>query len=324
MNLNMSVADYRLRPGSGAEAPTVAGLFRETIVLSANGVNRRNVWIFGHIWLFTAGIADNCRVTLSSWQKRIKRAKELSEQHAFAREILGFYIHVARFQEDLHAHMAAEFPVPFGNYNSLAREELSVLSERFPAFLSLTEKHGPNSLGELTRELNGRGKDFWEELLRSAWTTHSTSNADFILALMFLQPWAEVVRSRATKRATNSPYALCPFCQRKPALGVMRQMGDGASRSLICAFCGAEWEFRRIVCAGCGEENDKKLALFTANEFGYIRVECCDSCKTYLKTIDLTKNGLAEPIVDEMASAPLDLWARENGYAKLQVNILGM
>ena len=101
-------------------------------------------------------------------------------------------------------------------------------------------------------------------------------------------------------------------------------MGDGGARSMICSFCFAEWEFRRIVCPGCGEENDKKLAVFTASDFDYIRVECCDSCKTYIKTVDLTKNGRAEPMVDELASAPLDLWAREHGYAKLQTNLMGI
>jgi FdhE protein len=101
-------------------------------------------------------------------------------------------------------------------------------------------------------------------------------------------------------------------------------MGDGGARSMICSFCLAEWEFRRIVCPGCGEENDKNLAVFTASEFDYIRVECCDVCKTYIKTVDLTKNGRAEPLVDELASAPLDLWAREHGYAKLQTNLMGI
>ena len=101
-------------------------------------------------------------------------------------------------------------------------------------------------------------------------------------------------------------------------------MGDGGARSLVCSFCLSEWEFRRLVCPGCGEENDRKLPIFTASEFDYIRVECCESCKTYIKVIDLTKNGHAEPVVDELASAPLDLWASEHGYAKLQRNVLGM
>ena len=53
-------------------------------------------------------------------------------------------------------------------------------------------------------------------------------------------------------------------------------------------------------------------------------MECCDACKQYLKSIDLTKNGLAEPLVDEIASAPLDLWSREHGYTKLQLNLVGL
>jgi FdhE protein len=92
----------------------------------------------------------------------------------------------------------------------------------------------------------------------------------------------------------------------------------------MCSFCLAEWEFRRIVCPGCGEENNTKLPVYTASDFDYIRVECCDRCHAYLKAVDLTKNGLAEPMVDEMAAAPLDLWAEEHGYSKLQRNLMGM
>ena len=44
---------------------------------------------------------------VSPWQRRIQRAQELASQYPFASEILGFYIHVARFQEDLHRRMSA-------------------------------------------------------------------------------------------------------------------------------------------------------------------------------------------------------------------------
>jgi len=37
----------------------------------------------------------------------------------------------------------------------------------------------------------------------------------------------------------------------------------------------------------------------------------------------LTKMGLAVPVVDELATIPLDLWARKHGYQKLQINLLG-
>ena len=83
-------------------------------------------------------------------------------------------------------------------------------------------------------------------------------------------------------------------------------------------------KFRRVLCPGCGEEALDKLPVYTASEFNYVRVEACDTCHTYIKSVDLTRNGLAVPVVDELATIALNVWAEENGYTKLQLNLLGM
>jgi FdhE protein len=266
-------------------------------------------------------------MTVSPWQRRIHRAQELAGQHSFAAEILGFYIRVARFQEGMHRQWSTAFPRQSQSASlaaELHRNELKNLSSGFESFLSVTEAHGPPPLAELSRELRGRGQGEWSELLNSAWTAHAPSAAPTLLALAFLQPYAELLRSRAQQVPAPTARALCPFCNRKPGFSVLRQMGDGGARSMVCSFCLAEWNLRRIICPGCSEENSQKLPVFTASDFDYIRVECCDTCRTYIKGVDLTKNGRAEPMVDELASAPLDLWAREHGYAKLQSNLLGI
>jgi formate dehydrogenase accessory protein FdhE len=268
---------------------------------------------------------DNREVATSPWQRRISRAQELAGRYPFSAEMLGFYIHAAHFQEDLHRRLMTTLQSREAAFDrKLSRSEISELSSRFEAFLSMVEARGPKTLAVLSCDLRSLGEDMWSELLSAGWAARSLSDARGFLGQAFLQPYAELIRSRSTPRAIQTSHALCPFCNRKPALGVLRQMGDGGARSMMCSFCGAEWDFRRIVCPGCGEENDKHLVVFTASDFDYIRVECCDSCKTYIKTIDLTKDGHAEPLVDELASAPLDLWAREHGYAKLQTNLLGM
>lgn len=213
---------------------------------------------------------------------------------------------------------------PASLQHELGSNELEHLSSQFDSFLAVVESHGPKALAKLTRELRGHGEDFCSELLKAAWVAHTPSGAQGLLAFAFLQPYAEWLRSQAQPRQVSTSHALCPFCNRKPGLGVLRQMGDGGARSMVCSFCLAEWEFRRIVCPGCGEENDKELPVYTASQFDFIRVECCDTCKAYIKSMDLTKNGRAEPLVDELASAPLDLWAHEHGYAKLQCNLLGL
>jgi len=50
----------------------------------------------------------------------------------------------------------------------------------------------------------------------------------------------------------------------------------------------------------------------------------CDTCGHYLKGVDLTRLGVAVPIVDEVAGAPLDAWAREHGYEKIELNLVGL
>ena len=41
---------------------------------------------------------------------------------------------------------------------------------------------------------------------------------------------------------------------------------DGAMRMLSCALCGFEWQTSRIKCPACGEEDPKKLPVFSAQE----------------------------------------------------------
>lgn len=259
------------------------------------------------------------------WQQRIRRAEQLTAQHAFAVEILSFYVHLARFQQGLYQRFerasASDAPVSL-----LGFPESTELLTSFPPFLSLVEEKAPSRFAQVARDLRNSPSSSWSDLLMRCWSTadEPPDAPEEFLALAFLQPFAECVRSRARLQLDGYTHSLCPFCNRKPALGVLRQLGDGARRSLVCGFCLCEWDFRRIVCAGCGQEDQTGLPVYTADQFPHLRVECCDACHSYIKSVDLTKNGLADPLVDELASVPLDLWAQEHDYAKLQPNLLGM
>jgi FdhE protein len=138
-----------------------------------------------------------------------------------------------------------------------------------------------------------------------------------------LQPLMEYRASHAGANAAEMRNT-CRFCGSRPIVAVLRGEGDGGKRSLICSLCSAEWNFRRILCPCCSEEDREKLPVLSAPEFDHIRIEACDSCRTYIKCVDITKNGLAVPVVDEIATISLDLWAAEHGYTKLQPNLLGM
>jgi len=64
---------------------------------------------------------------------------------------------------------------------------------------------------------------------------------------------------------------------------------DGGKRFLLCAFCGTEWEFRRIYCAFCGESREQSLPVFVAEKFPHIRVEACDTCRHCIRSVDSRK-----------------------------------
>ena len=121
--------------------------------------------------------------------------------------------------------------------------------------------------------------------------------------------------------AAGEPHTVCPACGSRPVVGVLREQAHGARRSLICARCSTEWDFPRVACAGCGYS---ELEIYISEQITNVRLEVCPECRVYLKTVDLTRNALAVPIVDEIATIPLDLWAQERGYRKLEVNLLGL
>ena len=280
----------------------------------------------------------NRPVANTACQQRIRRAERLAAQYPFASEILGFYGHLARFQQDLHLRIGRDgaseprsAPVsPSGEHGKEwasrplpSRQNADATRSRF---LEVVEEHGPDQLAQVARQLHAAPASSWSDLLDAVWTAtgEPPSSPEEFLAFAFLQPYAEFVRSQFRLQLEGYADSQCPFCNRKPVLGVLRQQGDAGRRNLLCGFCLTEWEFRRIICPGCGQEDHAKLPVYTAETFPHIRVECCDTCQTYIKSIDLTKNGLAEPLVDELASIPLNLWAQERGYAKLHPNLLGM
>jgi FdhE protein len=253
----------------------------------------------------------------SKWDQRIRRADELAVEHPFAAEVLRFYSHVARFQKDLYSELAG------------VGTDLSLLLPQFPDFLTHIAAAAPEPLAQCALDLRKREPAQWLDDLTSFWRDAPAfepqpGQGAELLACMFLQPYAEYLAGRGEPLPPHGTFGLCPFCHARPIAGVLRPEGDGAKRSLICSFCATEWNIGRMVCPACGEQTVEKLAVYTADRFPHVRVEACDTCRYYIKTVDLTKNGHAVPVVDELATIPLNLWAQQHAYVKLRANLLGI
>jgi FdhE protein len=215
--------------------------------------------------------------------------------------------------------------------------------QHFPDLLSLLQSVGTPPIADAARQLALQGPAAWITFLTDFWTTsgrfqslfaaakHSHAEAqppasealsEFILQV-FLQPYAEFLALHRPALPLAGTHSVCPLCGSAPLLGVLRPEGDGGKRFLVCSFCLYEWDFLRILCPTCGEEAENKLPVYIAEQFPHIRVEACDTCKFYLRTIDLTKDGHAVPVVDDLAAIPLSLWAHEHAYTRARANLLG-
>ena len=251
-----------------------------------------------------------------SFDQRIARAIELSNTFPSASSILSFYREIAGFQKSVSASVEAE-----------GSTEVRALVRHFPALLGLVQRIGPVPAAEYGRA-NLRDRDAQEGLLAGYWEQEAISgilgdDAARFYARILLQPFGEYLASRGDIQ-TDRAEPVCPFCGSRPVVAVLRGEGDGGKRWLLCSLCATEWQYRRVICPGCGEENKDKLPIYIASEYDYIRVDACDNCRTYIKSVDMTKNGHAVPVVEEIATVALNIWAEEHGYLKLEPNLLGM
>jgi formate dehydrogenase accessory protein FdhE len=280
----------------------------------------------------------------AKWDRRIRRANELASSYPFSAEGLHYYASVATFQKGIYGEIEkALADSPTISSDRPLRDELDffLLLPKFPGFLSVIQQIAPARLARAAAALAMKGSAAWQHAIEGFWyrdpdlivgaddAEQVQSNdlcapySDRVLAWIFLQPYAEYLADHREVAMVDGTPSTCPLCGGKPAVGVLRTEGDGAKKSLICMLCAHEWRFRRIYCPACGEEREPQMAYYSAPEIAHVRVDVCDTCHTYLKSVDLTKTGLAVAVVDELATLPLDLWAHEHGYEKLQINLLG-
>jgi formate dehydrogenase maturation protein FdhE len=280
----------------------------------------------------------------AKWDRRISRANQLTSSYPFAAEGLRFYAQVATFQKHFYEEIQkalADSPKISADLPLRGELDLFLLLPSFPGFLSMIQQIAPVPLAHAAASLTQNGPAGWQHAIENFWHGDSALAAraddpeahagdpsaaaysDRPLAWIFLQPYAEYLADHREIETIDGTPSTCPLCGSKPIVGVLRSEGDGAKKSLVCMLCAHEWAFRRIYCPACGEEREPQMAYYSAPEIAHVRVDVCDTCHTYLKSIDLTKTGRAVDVVDELATIPLDLWAREHGYEKLQTNLLG-
>ena len=287
------------------------------------------------------------------WARRRRRVERLRAEHPHAAELLAFYDDVLTLQEPLDAKArksgwleavrAADGRAPALR---LARLPERPRKRDFPRFVRSLPRSATDVLKAVAARLTSEPAAMSELLaavLDGEPVDGIAARVDCDAAALaffpraFVQPLvqglvadARDARGPGTDGAaavarSDDSRAACPYCGGSPVAAVLRdEPATKGRRTLLCSLCQSEWAYPRTRCPACGEERAEKRPHHVSESWPHIRLEECGSCRTYVKAIDLREAGLAVPVVDELASVELDLWAGEQGLSKLQTNLLGM
>ena len=192
-------------------------------------------------------------------------------------------------------------------------------------FLRTIAEKGPEQLVEQALLRLDDDRDTALARLTTYWRGESTTRDDY-LSRAILRPFAETLRARgATLDRKHNP-GHCPFCGGPPIVSTRRAIADAEAglRMLHCALCGLEWNFNRAICPSCAEEKPDHLPVFRSDAHPAVRIEACDTCGRYVKSIDLTQDARQIAEVDDLVSLSMDLWAMDEGYTRIEPGLAGV
>jgi hypothetical protein len=257
---------------------------------------------------------------MSPWAAPRRRAVTLRERYEFAAEILTLYLALVEVWEEAWEAARAEQP-----------PELAEWAARrvFPQVVAAV------SLPEIT-ELEAA-----EELLKAWLAGEELVPVERFLARATLRGPLAALDAGVECAGDPSPRGdrRCPRCGGPPQLSFRSETGSelvSGQRKLQCARCGDSWNFSSSSCAYCGEIS--QMTVYTEQRdgpqvgraaagdalFPHVRVEACATCERYLIDVDLGREPLAVPEVDELAALPLGLYAAERGLSKITPNVMGV
>ena len=136
-----------------------------------------------------------------------------------------------------------------------------------------------------------------------------------MIAELIASPYFELSAEYFTKKLSKIHWRepFCPVCGNMPSLAKINEQHQ--TKTLWCRFCDTTWLFYDKVCPHC--MNDKielQKFIFPSNRRP-LRIEACDKCKNYLKTIvDMRPFEETNFSVVNVATYHLDLLAKKHGY----------
>jgi len=106
----------------------------------------------------------------------------------------------------------------------------------------------------------------------------------------------------------------CPLCGSLPTLSLLKE--EAGKRYLLCSYCGYQWRMDRISCPFCKNKDQESLHYFFGEGEETHRIDLCDKCHQYIKTIDTRDLQESDPVLEDLATPHLDILASQKGYKR--------
>jgi FdhE protein len=256
------------------------------------------------------------------FEKRGARAELLASSSVAVAEPLLFAAKLFRLQGRIAAAVSARGDEkPFTGSAS----DLPGLVDLLPPLLSFARSDGPPELAEVAAARASDDPETAATRLCVYWGGEREAQGDY-LTRAFLRPFAEVLAKGGVTLERPRHEGHCPACGSAPIVSARRDLegSGGGARFLVCGLCGTEWPFPRIRCASCQEQDPVKVPSFQSDAHPGVRIEACETCRGYLKSLDLTLDARPLPEVDDLVSIAMDLWALEEGWTRLEPGWAGI
>jgi FdhE protein len=284
--------------------------------------------------------------TIPSQGKILLRVRQGKKEHPEYAPFLDFWEKILSVQLSFLTKIKVEekeFPgslisqklkegFPLLSWKTVPVEE-SLFKEIFTAFCRAIRKSNPKFEAEIPKiekwlEDNGQTFSTWLNLfLREEGKSFLQKAAERgldaeVMIFLFISSWKPFLKARSAilaPRLAQNRYewarGYCPICGSSPLWSFFKEDGK---RAAVCSVCDTVWPIPRLFCPNCNNTDQKTLHYFFVQGDEGNRIEVCDVCRHYLKTLDLGKKGGDPiPVLEDLLTTHLDLWAQKKGYKKL-------
>ncbi len=108
----------------------------------------------------------------------------------------------------------------------------------------------------------------------------------------------------------------CPVCGHPPGLAELRKTPSGRQRYLFCSLCHTSWPFQRLKCPFCEHVEDKETEYLSFPDEGNYRVDICNSCRSFIKTV-INNSAELSPVLLDWSSQHVDDSVIQKGYKRV-------